>query len=180
MNGKTKWILIALATSLAVNVFAVGIFIGREFRAEKGMRGGPREHIEFNMRRLATYLPEENQGELKAILKDHRRNLRGHFRDMREREDQIKALLVAPEVDMQALEQALEAHEMGMMALKAPLRSIILDVVARLDQETRQALAKDLFDKKGKRPKWKHRRERPDFGPEGPPPPQPSEEGRPD
>ncbi|NVJ99543.1 MAG: periplasmic heavy metal sensor [Alphaproteobacteria bacterium] len=177
MNSKTKWLLLILGLSMAINVFVLGMTLGREFKPVHGPMGGPRELAEFNLRRLASYLPEDQQSELRAILGKHRENLRGQFRAMREREEKIRALLFAETVDLEALEALLEAQEEGMNALKAPVRSIILDVVAKLDQETRQKLAMDLFER-SKRPRRGPRGDRPGrhppFGPEGPPPPEES------
>ncbi len=166
MTGKLKWILVLLAASLAVNLFIGGVILGRQFRGDDGPKGGPRERVEFNLRRLASYLPESEQDALRGILQEHRRNLRGHFRDMRQSEQRIKDLLGAEAVDLPALEAALEAHQAKAEELKAPLRDIILNVVAKLDQETRQALVEDLFERRGP-------------GPEGRPPRRPGMGGFP-
>lgn len=152
MTGKMKWILVLLAASLAVNLFIGGVILGRQFRGDDGPKGGPRERVEFNLRRLAAYLPESEQDALREILKEHRRNLRAHFRDMRQSEQRVKNLLGAETVDLPALEAALEAHQTRAEELKAPLRDIILNVVAKLDHDTRQALVEDLFAHRGPGP----------------------------
>jgi len=180
MTGKMKWILVLLAASLAVNLFIGGVILGRQFRAEDGPRGAPRERVEFNLRRLAAYLPESEQDALREILQDHRRSLRTHFRDMRQSEQRIKDLLGAESVDLPALEAALESHQAKAEELKAPLRDIILNVVAKLDQETRKALAEDLFERRGPGPEGRPLR-RPGMGgpPDGrrpPPPPRDDDE----
>lgn len=187
MTGKMKWILLILGLSVAFNLFAAGVWLGKEFKGDRGPRGLPREHVEFNMRRLAAYLPEGGQDQLRSILSEHRKNLRGHFAEMRAREQKIRELLLAEEVDVVALQAALEEHQNKMSELKAPIQSILLDVVAKLDQETRQALAADLFARreraKGGRPGPEGDRfrrppphERPGFGPGGHPPPPPPED----
>ncbi|SDD31524.1 periplasmic heavy metal sensor [Kordiimonas lacus] len=148
MTGKMKWILVLLAASLAVNLFIGGVMLGRQIRGEEGPMGSPRERVEFNLRRLASYLPESEQDQLRMIMRDHRQKLRGHFREMRVSEQRIKDLLLAETVDLSALEAALDSHQTKAEELKAPLRDIILNVVAKLDQETRKALADDLFERR--------------------------------
>lgn len=151
MTGKMKWILLLLAASVAINIFALGVVLGKQFRPDRDHRGGPREHVEFNLRRLASYLPEDKKGELRDILREHRKGLRGRFAEMQQHETRIRELLMTETVDLAALAQALNDHEAMMGKLKGPVRAVILDVVSQLDQETRQRLAADLFNRRGPR-----------------------------
>ena len=161
MAFKVNWLHGVLAASLATNIFIGGYVLGKEIRPDRP----PREHRMggrelFNMRHLAAYLPEEKRAELTALMKGHRADLRESFHDIRETEKKVRVLLLADTVDKVALRKALDELESKTRILHGPLKSILLDIVADLDLETRQKLSEDMYQR---REKWRKKR-----GPGGP------------
>ncbi|WP_417449080.1 periplasmic heavy metal sensor [Kordiimonas sp.] len=176
MAFKVNWIHGALAVSLAANIFAGGYLVGKEMRPD----GQKREHRMnsrelFNMRHLMSYLPEDRREELKAMMRNHRKDLRAGFRGIRESEEKVRALLLADTVDKAALRGALDELEGKTRQLHGPLRAVLLDIVADLDLETRKQLAEDMY--KRRQARMKRGPERDPGGPFGdetgrvPPPP---------
>ncbi|WP_262692366.1 periplasmic heavy metal sensor [Kordiimonas aestuarii] len=160
MAFKVNWVHGVLAASLAANLFAGGYLLGKEIRPDRQHREhrmGGKEL--FNMRHLAAYLPEDKREDLKALMIGHRKDLRESFRGIRESEEQVRSILLAETVDKAALRAALGELESKTRMLHGPLKSILLDIVADLDLETRQKLAEDMY----KRRKWRMKR-----GPRGP------------
>ena len=156
MNKSTKWILIALAVSLAINVFVIGFALGKRVI---GPRGNPPLAASpstggLNVRTLGRYLSPEEQQEARQLLSKNREYLREKGKQLRQSERQIRSLLTADTVDIQALETAVAAHEGLMRDLHLTMRSEILMFAATLDYDTRQNIAKDLFrrpDRRGPR-----------------------------
>lgn len=147
MSKSMKWLIAALALSLAFNVFIVGVSIGKR-AADRGMHrpdaGWPGS---FNTHALGRYLTPEQQDEARALLKENRKELRERTGALRRNERKIKALIVAEEVDKQELAALIDEHEALMAGTHIAMRRLILEFVAGLDVETRRAVADDLFRK---------------------------------
>lgn len=169
MNGKFKWIVSLLAVSLLANIFAVGMFLGKEFKGERTRKGKP-PSVEFNLRRLGEHLSEEDQLAVRGIIRAERGDLRQLFRQMKDSEDTIRSLLTDEIVDKDALKLAIEGHAGLMQGMRRPFERILIEIVAELDQEKRKAVAEELFMfERGKR--GPGRRFGPPPGGRGGPPP---------
>jgi len=144
MATKIKWLMVFLALSLAVNIFIGGVMLGKEFRPTPSRDHG-RAAIGFNIKRFQAYLTKAEKRKIREILADQRQDLADHYHAIREGETLIKSLISAKEVDRAALLEALENHAALMRQIHAPLQRVIMEVMAELDQETRQKIAKDMF-----------------------------------
>lgn len=145
MDGKNKLVIGALVLSVAANLLAAGFFVGRGLSHEKRVHFDRAPKVDFSLRELGKVLPDDKREELKALMKEHRKTLSRHFASMRESEVKIRDLMMAETVDRAALTAALDEHEAKMRDLHFPVRQILLDVVAGLDQETRIKLADNMF-----------------------------------
>lgn len=164
MTPKMKWMFVILALSVAGNLFAAGIWLGKEFGPGPGKRlraGSPAEHIEFNMRKLAEVLPEDKRRDLRQIFRDNHETMREHFATMRASEEQMKTLMLAETVDIPALEKALESHHDMVVEFRDPMKRVMTEIFATLDQETRKTLVETI---------WQGRRGSRRFGGRGPGP----------
>lgn len=148
MKNKAFYGLLVL--SLAANVFLVGVMIGRGFDGHKDTRPPP-PPADFNMRALSQYLNEEQRTLLFEGLRSQRETVRANVRGLRQNEEKIRAVLMAENVDKKVLEQLLQEHEHLIQLTRSPLTTIISDVVANFDWETRKALAVDLFKRRAHR-----------------------------
>lgn len=164
MTPKMKWMFVILALSVAGNLFAAGIWLGKEFGPGPGKRlraGSPAEHIEFNMRKLAEVLPEDKRRDLRQIFRDNHETMREHFATMRASEEQMKTLMLAETVDIPALEKAFESHHDMVVEFREPMKRVMTEIFATLDQETRKTLVETI---------WQGRRGSRRFGGRGPGP----------
>ena len=163
MSKSMKWVVAALALSLAVNVFVIGVAIGKRIVSGPassnvqtlkpvgpGMRG-------MNLRALGEYLSDEEKQQARQILLDHRGFLRDNGRRIHHIEQDIRELISAETVDVDLLYAKIAELEISKHDINVKAQSELLGFVATLDMETRQVIAKDLF-----------RRHRPGDGPRGP------------
>lgn len=157
---KTKGFYIVLLLSLAINVFLVGVTIGKGFGGDGKPSGPPRD---FNMRALEQYLDEEQRSQLIEGLRGQRSSIRSIVRKLRRNEEAIRQALSAETVDKYMLTTLLREHEDLIQSTRSPLGTVISNVVANFDWETRKVIAEDLFRKngRGRPPRGPHR----GFGP---------------
>ena len=195
MAGNNKLIVGLLALSVAANLLAAGIWVGRELSPDRRERFAGPPRVDFSLRELGQYLTDEQRKQVRALLKDHRKVLAVNFMAMRDIEREIRALMVAETVDRDALIAALDKHQAAMDNLHLPVREILLDVVAQLDYETRKKLAENLYRRRlvmgGREGGHDDRRDRLFFDvrppcpdddqcPAGPPPPRPDDDDGPE
>lgn len=146
MSSKMKWILGILGVSLALNVFALGLYIGKGARAilPHRERAAPPPPA-FNFKRLERNLPKEERKKVRALLGEQRQDLRERHRKLRATEQEIKEIILADTVDMEALERALKEHSARAQEMHEPMRWVLLQMVAQLDVEARKKIVEDMF-----------------------------------
>ena len=144
MLGKTKFLLILLGLSLALNVFFVGHYIGEKAGPEKRKFDG-RHSFSFNMRRVGNYLTDEQKHAVRELLHSKRPMLNESFREMKKTEAQIKALVGAETVDTEALAALLDERMQKMAVVHEPLKMMMLEFIPTLDWETRKKIADEMF-----------------------------------
>ncbi len=144
MLGKTKFLLILLGLSLALNVFFVGHYIGGKTGMKK-VRFDGKPSFAFNMRRIGSYLTDEQKVAVRELLHSKRPILNSGFRDMKKTEAQIKALVAAETVDKEALEALLDERLKKMAVVHEPLKMMMLEFIPSLDWETRKKISEEMF-----------------------------------
>lgn len=145
MTGKIKWLLGILGLSLLLNVFALGLFVGKGARTFVPDRGRMSPPAEFNFKRLERNLPLEQREKVRKLLREKGQDLRSGYHALREAELRIKEIVLSETVDRAALKAALEAHSEQARRLHDPMRWIMLETIAGLDFETRQKIVEDMF-----------------------------------
>jgi len=143
MAGKVKWLVLGLAVSLAFNVFIAGLIIGRGVKPPPPRQSQP--IIGFNIRKLNKYLSPAERRHYGNIVAEQRELLRQKFWEMKKIERQIEQLIIAEEVDAEALFAALEAREQFSQELQQPMRRIVAEAILGMDRESRVEFAKDVF-----------------------------------
>lgn len=157
MTGKVKWIVLALALSLAINVFIAGLVIGRGARPMPPGQNQP--NVGFNMKKLNKYLSPAERRKFRKAMVQQRDMLRGKYFEMKEAERRIKELITAPDIDPEELTQALQDHADFAQDLQSPVRKIVAEIILDLDHESRIQLAKDIFgSREGNRPRPRRNR----------------------
>jgi uncharacterized membrane protein len=146
MTVKTKWLYLILIISVALNIFAFGVWIGR---GAKGFKEHPHSgRIEFNLRAISRDLPSEVRSKIRQLMRDKRPQLSESFQARRDTEQQIRLILSAETVDKEALRAQLDAYSSHSIRLQAPVRDILLGPIADLDQATREKVAKNIFKRR--------------------------------
>ena len=117
--------------------------------AGKGIAGpGPKKTppppIELEMRRIGQLLPQDQQKDLRKELRERSKELRPVMRELFQVRRELSALLTAEVIDRAALKAALERQDALWTQTQMPIRAIFLDVIAGLDLETRQKIAREF------------------------------------
>jgi len=153
MSKSMKWIVGALALSLATNVFFIGFAIGKRVLGPGGQQmSGPPPDAGLNVRSLNQYLSQEEKTAARELLAENRRTLREKAKQIRRNEREIRRLLVAETIDSDQLSKLLDSHAKLMSETRLTTRRLVLEFVATLDVETRRAVAEDLFKPPRRRP----------------------------
>lgn len=161
-----------VALSLGANVFFAGMIVGQG--PHKGdVRPRPPRHeggLRFNVGQLDRLLSDEGREKARSLLFEQRRTLQDKVFEHSSIKREVRALLKADVVDIPALKAALDRHSELMSNLTAPVRTIILDVIAQEPLEVRQKVAEELFKRRRRPDRRRHRRLR--EGDLPPPPPE--------
>lgn len=157
---------IALAVSVAVNIFVAGVVVTG---LAVGLRGIPdRPHGDrppvFS---LVQSLDEGDREEAQQALRSAALSARGDFEEARRLRAEAIDLAGADTFDRPAVEAALARSREAEASGRARLEGTMLDLLERLDQDDRQRLA-PAFARRG-RERGHHRRFRDGRGPETPP-----------
>lgn len=167
MSKSTKWVVVVLALSLALNVFVIGFALGKRVIGPKNnppTASGPSTGG-LNVRSLGKYLTPEERREARRLLAQNQDYLRERGRQLRQSERKIRELLTEQSVDMEELAAVVAEHESLMRDLHLTMRTEILMFAATLDHETRQKIAADLFRRPARRgPGARNRRQPPPGG----------------
>ena len=164
MTKGMKWLIAAFAFSLAVNIFVVGVTIGKKVSDRPGSEGvrGPRGGgPSFNLRNMVRVLPPEAQEQVSDLMREERRKLRGNFEARRAANREIIEIITAEDVDIEALSRALDEVTKNTTALATPIHRVMLEIVPTLSIEERREFAEKLQERR--------KRFRGDWGPEGHP-----------
>ena len=150
MTNGMRWLAIAFGLSFAVNIFVIGMMIGKDMGKRPHRPKGP-SSVEFNLRNTTRFLPPEARQQVREMVTEERKRLRTNYADRRAVNSRINELLVAETVDLVALEAALDARASHSKALAAPLRRVFLEIIPALSQEERQDFVRKLNERRYKR-----------------------------
>ena len=141
---RSKWLVAALAVSLALNLALVGLFVGR-------MSGPPpwtqaRMDPSFGLARALRFLPEERRDALFADedFRDIRRSLGRSMLGMRKHQRDIHAALVAEPFDPDALATAFASFRENMDEAQARNHGLFVRIATDLTPEERDELRRAL------------------------------------
>lgn len=146
MSKAMKWIIAALALSIAVNIFVVGFAIGkRVIGPPSGREAGAPPGGGLNMRSLGRYLSHEERRAARELLAENRNIMRAKGKEIRQNERAIRQILMAETVDVEGLAAHIDRQQMLIRDTQLTMQRALLEFVATLDVETRRKVAKDLF-----------------------------------
>jgi Spy/CpxP family protein refolding chaperone len=158
MKSK-RALVIALVTSIALNLVAIGIFLGRA--------AGPRPEMHrvdpvFGMRRLFGDLPTERAQELAPLYREYFAAMRPRVREIRVTQETLRSAMLTEPLDEAGLRAALKSFEAKLTSSQQAGQEAFIALAAALTFAERQQLVESM----GRRPeRWRpgdHKRSAPD------------------
>lgn len=169
MNGN--WVKIALAVSVAVNLFIAGIAIGamgQHHRKGAERRQGPGPGNP--MMRLTDRLPPDKQEAFRQVMRQSMEANRANAETSRAAREQLISVFSAEIFDAAAASQALAAVRNAETAGRTSMEATMVEFAKGLNPEERKALAQNLGRPFGGRGGRGGGRRGPGMGgPDGPP-----------
>lgn len=160
-----RGLIVALALSLALNVFAAGFITARLV----GPHGPPHPHAEaghrgfdnpFRLMRHAEALPPESRETFRAAIKKRLPALRTHHEEMRSLRGSLWEQLAEDDWDRAAIEAQMEAIRQTQARQHEAFDAAFLAAFETLSPEDRQVLMKAAEERrKERRERFKRRRE---------------------
>lgn len=144
MTRQTKWVVAALALSIAINIFMVGLSIGKNVIGGRFERP-PGQAPGINARALGQYLSADERRVMRALLDSARPEIGRKSAILRQNEEAIRKALRAEEVDIENLRALIDQHEALVMDTRTSVQRKLFEFMATLAPETRRAFADELF-----------------------------------
>ena len=135
---KSRWVVMLLVVSIALNVAFVGFLIGRSMAPHRAF--DPAAHYP----RWVRSLPEPRREELRPFLRQHRQNIRPRLRAIRTGHQEVMRAILAEPFDPAMLEQALQSRRRHHLQSQDTNDAAFVEFVRQLTQQERQTLAHDL------------------------------------
>ena len=139
---KTKRALeIALLVSIALNLMAVGVFLGRQ--------AGPRPEIQrvdpvIGMRRLLSDLPEERAQALAPLYRDYFAAMRPRFKEIRRTQRALREAMLRDPLDASGLRTALDAFQTQLTGSQQASQDAFVALAEALTLEERRQLVENM------------------------------------
>ena len=146
---KTRWLVVALAVSLALNIAVLGFAIGT---ASGGIPRLARPSFDptAGIGRLLRFLPEERR---EAVVdRAARRQVRESLRQLRAAQRDVTDALAREPFDANALNTALERFREQFAASQMGSHAALVDISGKLTPEERALLVKTTRSKRDARP----------------------------
>ena len=143
--NKLRWISLALAVSIALNLAFVGMMVGRHFGGMRVMGPPPGEQRAID--RLAKDMSADGGDKVRAALLQRSGQLQQQRADERRTRDDVRAAMLATPFDRARLESAMAAHRVSTAGLQQTIHAGLVDAASQLSPEDRAKLAES-----GRRP----------------------------
>ncbi|MBL1430509.1 MAG: periplasmic heavy metal sensor [Robiginitomaculum sp.] len=148
LNRSFIWVLIL---SLTINLLLVGGMAGM-FIASNQNKSTPQSVItapklgnsSFNSRGFLRALPPVERKKIRAIIKKSKGKYRTNSRQVRKLRRQVYFLLLAEQLDDQAIKTALDQLRQAENHASADGQALILEILADLDVDTRRKTVKAM------------------------------------
>ena len=146
--STSKWTLLALVVSIALNLLLAGYLVGR---INKGT--APQAHDPtFTFPQFARHLSKTRRDEMRPMIRQHMRHLRPDVRQMRGHRQALNTAITAQPFDPEALAQALSAMHTAQQKLLIGTQESFVQFVTALSKEERQQFARGNFRPRHRRP----------------------------
>lgn len=156
---RSKWLIVALVASIAVNLGLGGFLIGR-----MTMPWPVPATLDpsLGMFRVLRELPEPRREALRPLVHEHFRSLRGDLRRMRVAQQRINAALDTQPFDAEALADALTGFRQALMDSQQANHRVLVRIAGDMTPEERALLHEAMSRPHGHRPIRRDDGRRPD------------------
>lgn len=138
-NGRSRWITILLACSLALNLLLLGAFLGRFF-TERPRPGTFPPHMGWILRGL----PSEERLQLRPVLKQHQERAASLQRELFKAQQDASRELRSEELNEQDLQDALARLRAASNASQQAMHDSLVDVMKRLQPGQRKQVMRSM------------------------------------
>jgi uncharacterized membrane protein len=149
MNGLTKRLSIALAVSVALNLFAAGFLVSRALHRGHGPRMPPpaQDFVDVSpfmgpRGLLGSGAGPHAEPRVREVMRAHGKELREGRGELRERRRAVEDALRAEPFDAAALTTALAALRASTNAAQERMHATMVDLAKTLSAEERRGLAR--------------------------------------
>ena len=136
----SRWATVALAGSLVLNAFLIGVIVTDSLRDHH--RGDRPRVVNFELRRLASKLPQDALDRVAADLAPLAPDFDARFDKLRAIRDDINRMAAAPTPDRAAIDAQLEAMRTAGDKLQEDVQRATYDAILKLPPDDRAGLAK--------------------------------------
>lgn len=141
---RTRVLSVLLFVSVALNLFAAGMAVGRWDRWDKHGGLGMRGHGKPMSRVIEYALDDSITPELRARMQLHDETMRDTFREVRESRREIRDIIAAEPFDKQAYLEALDRMSAVHDTMRDETHRFMIDIMERLTPEQRRKLVEKL------------------------------------
>ena len=141
MSGR-RWLIVGLTASVVINLLLVGFFVGRVSGMPRALnfQANTQASIGWMMRNL----PEERREALRPEARAHFGEIRPALRKLREAQRRLFEVLIAQELDQDALDNVIEELREGFDATQGHNLEFMAQLAGTLTVEERRLLAEGL------------------------------------
>jgi uncharacterized membrane protein len=141
---KRFWVI--LAVSVALNLFCIGLLAGRVMPFRQHHFGGDDENPRAFLRHSGL---REAGPEVKAILRDHRDQVRGSVHALTQSRERVRAALKQEPFNREGVASAFAETRELTTRMQGDMHQALIDVAAKLTPAQRARMAESL---------WNHRK----------------------
>jgi len=138
-NGRSRWVAILLAVSLALNLLLAGAFIGR-FLTQRPDPGTFPPHMGWILRGL----PDQERQQLRPVLRQHQQRAISLQRQLNDAQQEASRQLRIEDLNEQDLLDALGKLRAASNASQQAMHDSLVDVMKRLDPEQRKEVMQSI------------------------------------
>jgi uncharacterized membrane protein len=138
-NGRSRWVAILLAVSLALNLLLAGAFIGR-LLTERRDPGTFPPHMGWILRGL----PDQERQQLRPVLRQHQQRAIALRRQLNDAQREASRQLGIEELNEQDLLDALGKLRAASNASQQAMHDSLVDVMKRLEPGQRKQVMQSI------------------------------------
>jgi len=153
IQRKQRVFAIVLLSSLALNFFLGGIFLGKYFGYFSGSQAFHRYHNRPRLHWMIQTLPEESQAKIRPLMQKFHSKTQSKMYRIREARRAVHEQLTARDFNRELLSKALATLRQKMGETQQHMHTQLVEVASQLDEKERQQLSKTTH----KQPPWRGR-----------------------